>query len=315
MFLEEKEFKVIFRGVRGSHPICSQKIIKYGGNTSCVEVRVGGHLIILDAGTGIIGLGDDLIKSHISSGTSEENRKPIKQILLISHAHHDHIQGFPFYKPSYIPTSKMYVYGPKCFGVDFEEILSKSMFAPYSPVDPGEMSALIETNNIKETDTLIFYPESTKPEIRELHSLNESEIPHDAVTVKILKSYAHPKNGVFIFKISWMGCSLVYATDKESYVGGDSKLISFARNADLLIHDAQYSQQDYSSIINTKQGFGHSTPEMAVEIARLSNVKQLALFHLDPSYDDKTIEGIEDEVKKQFNNAFVAREGLEISLI
>lgn len=309
------EFKIKFRGIRGSHPVCSQPFLRYGGNTTCLEINVNGHLIVIDAGTGIIELGNDLLKGHIQSGTSAENREPIQATLLFSHTHQDHIQGFPFFKPAYIGSSQIHMFGSMCLGMDFEETLSKSMFTPFFPIDLGEMAANLQINNFKETEMLLLYQDNPKPEIRQIYPVDDFEIPHEAIVIKCLKSYAHPKDGVLLFKISWKGHSVVYASDKESYVGGDTRLAAFARNADVLIHDCQYIADDYFSLVTPKQGFGHSTPEMAVETAKLANVKQLVLSHFDPSYNDEAVDVIQEKAKKQFINSIAAHEGLEISLV
>jgi ribonuclease BN (tRNA processing enzyme) len=130
-----------------------------------------------------------------------------------------------------------------------------------------------------------------------------------AVVIHLMKSYAHPGN-VYVYRIEWRGHSLVYATDTEGYVGGDRRLEAFAKGADLLIHDAQYSAEDYMS----KQGFGHSTPQMACEVARAAEVKRLALFHHDPAYDDESVHDLEEQAQALFGGAFSAREGLEVEL-
>ena len=101
------EFKIKFRGVRGSYPVPDKDFLKYGGNTSCVEVRVGGHLIILDAGTGLISLGNELMQKYIESGTTITDRTPVKCTILLSHIHLDHIQGFPFFRPCHLASTRM----------------------------------------------------------------------------------------------------------------------------------------------------------------------------------------------------------------
>ena len=309
------EFKVIFRGVRGSHPVSGQDNLKYGGHTSCVEVRVDGRLIILDAGTGIVSLGNDLLKQHIASGTSETNRKHTEALMLFSHTHNDHLQGFPFFKPAYLNTTKLHIFGPRNFGLDFEKIMERSMFTPFFPIELGEMASHITINNIKETDLMILHPGKTEPERRRVNPLEEPDLPQDAIIIRNIKSYAHPRDGVYLYKISWKGHSVVYATDKENYIGGDSRLASFARNTDLLIHDAQYTNEDYTSIIAPKQGYGHSTPEMAVDAAKQTGARKLVLFHHDPSYNDKKIESLEESAKAHFKNSIAAYEGLEIDII
>lgn len=309
------EFKIKFRGIRGSHPIPSINMMKYGGNTSCIEVRVNGYTIIIDAGTGIIELGNELVKSYIASGTDERNRTPIETLMLFSHAHQDHIHGFPFFKPAYIGSSKIHMFGTKNIGMDFIETLSNSMFTPYFPIHLGEMAAQLNINNFTETQMIVLHKNYNDPIVKKIYDSYNEEIPQDAVIITCQKSYAHPKDGVLCYKIFWNGISFVYASDKESYIGGDSRLSCFARNTDLLIHDSQYLMEDYSSPIIPKQGYGHSTPEMATEAAKLSNAKKLVLFHLDPSYDDNTVKRMEEIAVKHFPNTIAAYEGLEIDLL
>ena len=101
-----EEFRIKFRGVRGSYPVSNKDFLKYGGNTSCVEVNVGGHLIILDAGTGLISLGNELMQKYIESGTTITDRTPVRCSILLSHIHLDHIQGFPFFRPSHLALAE-----------------------------------------------------------------------------------------------------------------------------------------------------------------------------------------------------------------
>ena len=129
------------------------------------------------------------------------------------------------------------------------------------------------------------------------------------LSIRWMRSYAHPGQ-VYIYRIEWRGLSLVYATDTEGYVGGDQRLAAFAQGADLLIHDAQYSQADYA----TKQGFGHSTPQMAAGLASAAGARHLALFHYDPNYDDETVNDLERQVRTHFKPTFAAHEGLIFEL-
>lgn len=311
----KKKFSIKFHGIRGSHPIPDKKMFKFGGNTACVEINVNNHLIIVDAGTGIIELGNQLLKDYIASGTSEYDRKPINLMVLFSHFHYDHIQGFHFFKPAYVGTSNIYMFGSKHLGQDFESIIRESMLSPVFPVDLGEMNANLYFNNFMEKDIILLRPNSKKPEVNKVSVLYNEELDEDTVVISCLKSSAHPKDGVLIFKVSWQGKSFVYASDKEGYVGGDYRLANFARKADILVHDSQYIQEDYLMPISPRQGFGHSTPEIAIETAKLGNVEKLILYHIDPSYDDKVVNKIEENAKKLFPNVQVAYEGLEIDLI
>ena len=123
------KFYVKFRGVRGSYPTPSADKILYGGNTACVEVNVNGHLIVLDAGTGIIGLGEDLLSDYISSSPNYDEREPINALLLLSHIHQDHILGFPFFKPAHLQSTNVSVFGYSDFDEGLDDILSDLLFS------------------------------------------------------------------------------------------------------------------------------------------------------------------------------------------
>ena len=300
------DFDVRFWGVRGSHPVPGNGTIQFGGNTSCIEVNVNGHLIILDAGTGIIKLGDRLLTEALG------NPSGFQATILFSHMHHDHNQGFPFFKPAYLGASTIYFYGPKLFQEDIAEVLARAMLPPFFPVEINELpSAKI----IKSVDTsdVILIEEGCSPRV--INKFREP-VPEDGdgVIIEILKGYAHPKGGVLFYKIRHKGRSLVYASDTEGYAMGDQKLISFAKNTDLLIHDAQYTSDEYSDPVRARQGYGHSTPEMAIDTARKADVKKLVLFHHDPDHSDEQIKTIEQSCQKLFPESLAAYEGLEISL-
>jgi phosphoribosyl 1,2-cyclic phosphodiesterase len=290
-------FTVKFWGVRGSHPTPGPQTVFYGGNTACVSVQLGEQTIILDAGTGIIPLGRELLAQARRSG------KPTQAILLFSHLHHDHTQGFPFFSPAYNPTSRLYLYGPGASEQALEELLAHNQTPPAFPVTLREMNAAMDIRSLTEADSVVLDENG----IHLTRGCGQNS--PSAVVIRLLKSYAHP-GGAFIYRIDWRGRSLVYATDTEGYVGGDRRLTAFAKGADLLIHDAQYAVEDYAS----KQGFGHSTPQMACELARAAGAKRLALFHHDPTYDDESVHDLEEQAQALFNGAFSAREGLEVEL-
>ena len=304
----KNKFTVKFRGIRGSYPTPTKGFLEIGGNTSCVEVNVGGHLIILDAGTGIISLGNELMKKHIASSDEFFQRTPINATVLLSHIHADHIQGFNFFKPLNVLTSKIRVYGFSDYAESLEDNLHQLLCM-------NDIAADIEISNITEGEVLIFSKGNPDPLRKRIISADDIIPIDDEVIVSCMKSYAHGTEGVMVYKIAYHGKNMVYATDKESYIGGDKKLAFFARNTDLLIHDSQYSGEDYLSPIAPKQGFGHSTFEMAIETAKAAQAKQLAFFHFDPSYDDEKLKNIEKYYKNQFEGCFMAYEGLETELL
>lgn len=306
------EFKVKFRGVRGSYPIANKDFLQYGGNTSCVEVSVGGQLIVLDAGTGLIGLGDELMQEHIASGYTLYERKPINVTLLLSHIHQDHIQGFTFFRPSHIPTTNLNLFAVTDYNETLADELDELLFTKSFPLDLGDVAANLNMTDLNETDCIVLRGDSVK--VKRVEDANDLKPEGDDVVISCYKSYAHPQDGVTVYKIAHKDKSLVYASDKESYIGGDRKLSIFARDCDLLIHDAQYTTDDYLNSFSPKQGYGHSTFDMALDAQKQSGAKRLVFYHFDPGYNDEKMNEIAQHYQKISDKAIVAREGLEIIL-
>ena len=248
------EFKVKFRGVRGSYPIAKREFLEYGGNTSCVEVNVGGHLIILDAGTGLIDVGNELIEKYIKSSINPQDRTPVTGIVLLSHIHQDHIHGFTFFRPLHIPSTVLDVYGNVNYNETLSDELAGLLFGKSFPLDLGNIAGNFNIHDLNETDAIILR-EGEPPVVRRIENESDMQIGDNDVLITCYRSYAHPQEGVMIYKITYQGKSLVYATDKESYPGGDKKLANFAKDCDLIIHDAQYTTEDYLNSFTPKQGF------------------------------------------------------------
>jgi phosphoribosyl 1,2-cyclic phosphodiesterase len=310
---KKTKFTVKFRGVRGSHPVPGAGTIRFGGNSSCVEVRAGDHLIILDAGTGIIGLGNDLFKSYSATGKDIAHREPIVFTILFSHTHHDHTQGFAFFKPAYIPTSTCYLFGPRLLEEELEVGLTKAMVTPYFPVQLEDLSSVRRIRTLHESETILYDNPKNPPRVLNFYR-DEAARGDYQVRVRQMRSLAHPNGGVFVYRIEMNGKSLVYATDTEGYVGGDQRLVQFAKGADLLIHDSQYMHRDYIGGPLFVQGYGHSTVDMAAEVAAQAGVGKLALFHYEPQYEDSTIAEMEKRARSIFKNSVAAYEGLEVHL-
>ncbi len=302
----DERFTVRIWGARGSYPMPGPTTLRYGGNTTCVEVQVGGHTLIIDAGTGIINLGYDLVRR-----ARENGGQPIVATILLTHMHHDHTQGFPFFPPAYLGSSVLHIVGPRTFEQDLEETLNHAVLPPSFPVSLHEMPSLKTISNLRETEMVIMDPGIHAPRVVNSYH-NSVELSPDAVRIRVLKSYAHPKSGVYIYRIEWRNASMVFASDTEGYVDTDRRIVNFARDADLLIHDCQYSQEHYSA---SKQGWGHSTPEMACAVAKMCNTRQLVLFHHEPRYNDETIAEMEVLAQKLFPCTHAAYEGMEIDLI
>ena len=305
------EFSLKFRGVRGSYPIANKDYLQYGGNTACVEVNVGGHLIILDAGTGMISVGDELMEKYITSGYTPEERTPVRATVFLSHIHQDHIQGFTFFRPLHLQSTILAVFGSVCEEENLSDELSNVLFGKTFPLDLGDIAGKLDIKNITSTDLIIL-----RHGFEPIVTTSQDNILPDDVVISCYKSYAHPQEGVMIYKIYYKGKSVVYATDKESYLGGDKKLVDFARNCDVLIHDAQYTTEDYLNQYSPKQGYGHSTFDMAVEAQRQSNAGELVFFHFEPGYDDEKLNRINEHYSQKFpDKVIMAKEGLQLEIL
>lgn len=304
------KFLVKFRGVRGSHPTPDFNFLEYGGNTSCIEINVNGHLIILDAGTGIIKCGNELLKDY----AAQFDKEPITATILLSHTHNDHIQGLPFFKPLHINTTNINIVGFSDYDEGLDKIISTLSFEKSFPLTLNELNAKISFYDINDSYALIFNENEPTPEMIKIES-EEDYIPQgEEVIISCLKSNSHPKTGVMIYKIAYKNNSLVYATDTEGFVGANKKLVLFARDTDLLIHDAQYTSEEYLNAYFSKQGYGHSTFDMALETFTQSKAKSLAFFHFDPNYNDEFLQNIENHYTKNCKNCFIPKEGQEIVL-
>lgn len=302
---QRSAFTARFWGVRGSYPVSRAEMLQVGGNTACIEVRVGGHEIILDAGTGLIALGEHLRRRLPDA--------PSTITLLFSHLHYDHILGLPFFEPLYQSGTRLYLGGPRMGGQPFDEVLCRAITSPYFPVDLREAPATCEFYTLATGDAMCWHPGESAPSVECARFDGERETPRaEEVRVSFLHSQVHPTTGCLVSRIEYGGRSLVFATDVEDPLGHDRQLIDFARGADVLIHDAQYTEDAYAA---SKRGFGHSTAQMAAAVARAAGVKHLILFHHDPEYDDAQLERIEQVAQEAFPGILLAREGLELSLL
>ncbi len=300
------ELEVTFWGVRGSHPAPGRGTVRYGGNTSSIQVRAGDHLIILDAGTGIIELGRKLVAQY------RVDKRPLVATLLFTHTHHDHTQGFPFFVPAFFRSSTLYIFGPRTLHQDLEEVLSRTMMPPVFPITLDDLPCQRYVSNLQEGELIVLSPDDRAPRVFPVER-DAPPITPDQVSIRVMRSYAHPQ-GVFVYRIDYAGKAMVLATDVEGYVGDDQRLIRFAQGAQLLIHDAQYSEDEYVSPNTPKQGWGHSTWQMAVALAQAAGVQQLALHHHDPTHDDDRVAALEREVQAVFPRALMACEGLSFKL-
>jgi phosphoribosyl 1,2-cyclic phosphodiesterase len=305
---------VKFWGVRGSYPVPGSETVRYGGNTACVEVRAGNRSIILDAGTGIIGLGRDLMRRSALMG------KSIATTLLFSHFHHDHTQGLPFFSPFYDRSASIKIFGPEFHNVKLEENLSKVMLPPAFPVSWEQTQAKKSMKPIRAGESLLI---GQSGEHRIIHPADqaalgsfEEEQGGNIIRIRSLHSVAHP-DWVLFYRIEWGGFSVVYATDTEGYASNNGRLVNFAYQADLLIHDAQYTDAHYQGLlpgIPGTRGWGHSTIRMACDVAQAAKVQRMVMFHHEPTYDDWSIAQNEQEARRLFPEALAAYEGMQVRL-
>jgi phosphoribosyl 1,2-cyclic phosphodiesterase len=266
--------------------------MRYGGNTSCVEVCLdNGTVIILDAGTGIRPLGNALLAQP----------GPVRAYLLLSHMHWDHIQGLPFFAPAYVKSTELSILGPPGGQMSLEQSLCDQMRHPYYPISMHAMTAHLRF-------------------LEELSDGSGFELAGATIEVSVLN---HPGRSLG-YRFVADGKVLVYATDNEPFgeaprsqhLGRPSRLLHLAREADLLIQDAQYTPDEYPQRV----GWGHSTYVDALHIAQQAKVKQLALYHHDPSHSDATIDRVVAKCQTWIKRrrlgftCFAAAEGLQIRL-
>lgn len=273
-------FGVRFWGVRGSLATSGPDFAQVGGNTSCVEVRLGSQIIILDAGSGLYRFGRTLPPR-------------IHATILLSHFHWDHIQGFPFFRPAYDPGTRLTVYGPGSDAAQVEAAMRRQMEAPHFPVPLTSLDGEIRFGALQTGDEL--------------------QIGAARVTVRRLN---HPQECLG-YRISVGTTSVAYVTDTEHAEDGsiDPNVMDLARDATVLIYDAQYTDAEYEGACGRpRKGWGHSTVSAACRVARAARAKRLVLFHHDPAHDDEFIGRVVDQATRLFSHVIAACEGMHLEL-
>ena len=186
------------------------------------------------------------------------HKEPINATIFLSHVHNDHIQGLPFFKPLHINTSKINIVGFSEYEEGLDGVISNLIFDKSFPLGLNDLNAKLSFYDINDNYALVFNDDSEIPEMIKIQS-DEDYIPQgEEVVVSCLKSNSHPKDGVMIYKIAYKDKSIVYATDTEGFVGANKKLVLFSRDTDLLIHDSQYTSEEYLNPYFSKQGYNHS---------------------------------------------------------
>jgi phosphoribosyl 1,2-cyclic phosphodiesterase len=294
-----------FWGTRGSISTPGKQTVRYGGNTPCIEVRLSKEeLIILDAGTGIRNLGEALI----------ENGESIKATILISHPHWDHIQGFPFFKPAFISGNELTIIGGETERVTLQKMISDQMNKVYFPIQLNELKATIKFRRVAEEEFAVR-------------------------TAQVKSIFVNHPSFALGYRITHRGKSIVYISDNEPFdrkvaasmrnvekniidkyarLKGDpnKRIFDFVKNADVLIHDATYTPEEYVDRV----GWGHSHYLFTLKVAAEGNVKRLVLFHHDPSHGDEKMDEIVKTCRKEIRTrpyrfeCVAAAEGMEIEV-
>jgi phosphoribosyl 1,2-cyclic phosphodiesterase len=272
--------KVKFWGVRGSIACPGTQYVRYGGNTSCIEVSVGGERFILDGGTGVRNLGHWMLKKDVRRAT-----------ILLSHTHWDHINGLPFFSPAFRKGHSFHVMaGHVSEGQGIAKVFAGQMENPYFPVPVEAMLADISFEDFRAGETLKLGA-------------------NGSVTVRTAP-LNHP-NEATAYRFDHQGRSVCYLTDTEHIPGKpDETILGLIEGADLLIYDSTYTDDEFSG----KVGWGHSTWQEGVRLAKVANGRQLAIFHHDPDHDDNFMDEVAAQAQEQWQGAFVARENMRLDI-
>lgn len=292
--------KLKFWGVRGSIATPGSTTLKYGGNTTCIEIRTNkGELIVLDAGTGIHMLGRELLK-----------QLPITAHIFITHTHWDHIQGLPFFAPIFIPGNQLHLYG----GLDpvtnegIERALGVQLQYSYFPIREAELNANIEYNTIRPAEQVVIGDATITPVVLNHPVLNYGyRIDSNNESVFFTGDYEPVLN--------------IYEPDDEEFDDyqamidvKNKEIVAAIDGVDILIVDTSYTAKEYA----TKKGWGHGTYDSAIEMALSANVKKLFFTHHEPTRTDDQLDSIYSELKQKYSDLRIeismAQEGVEILL-
>lgn len=304
--------KIRFWGVRGSIPCPGPHTQKYGGNGACIELRVGEdeRIIVIDAGSGVRELGNFLMKNDLPKG-------PLKMDMFLSHTHWDHIMGFPYFTPIYVPGTALKVYGPVTFEDDpLEDVVGGQMKYRYFPVNVGELASDIEYIRLKENPNM---------DLGEGLTLVTKFLNHPITALGYRFEYegkvfctcydTEPFRNLFITDPEHPDYDEAMAYEGEEVAKEQNLAIEkFFEGADLLVYDSQYTEEEFASRI----AWGHTSIEYAIEAATRAGVKKLALFHHDPDRSDKQLDELTEQLcvpaSKNGMEVFFARERMEVDL-
>lgn len=270
-----EDVKITFWGTRGSYPIASQSTIKVGGRTSCVSLETEQQLIIFDAGSGLIPLGEAPNIQHCTQAT-----------ILLSHVHHDHIMGIPFFKPIWSKDWNIHFYSgvTQEYG-GLEHVLATCFSPPYFPIPWANFPA--------------------RRHYHEFQAGNVLSLDHGVSVATI--ALDHP-GGACGYRVHLQGVTIVYLTDTKHNEHSNEDFAAFSQGADLLIYDSTFTDDEFARYPD----WGHSTWRQGAAIAHTANVKRLALFHHNPDHTDEDMQHILEQTRAVFPNTILAQDGLEV---
>ncbi len=273
--------RIKFWGVRGSTPTPQAENLRYGGNTSCVEVRLGEQIFVFDCGTGFRVLGHELER--------EFGDRPFSAHVFLSHFHWDHIQGMPFFQPLYNSPKSQFTFHSSRQTRSLEQVFAEQMASPYFPVGLDHM----------------------KGAKREFQNIENGCLPMgDGIQIKT--AWLNHPQGCMGFRVETKEGVLVYATDNEPGDANFDKAVrKLAEGADILIYDAQYLPEEYEA---RRRGWGHSHWREAVNVVMESGAKELILYHHDPDHTDAIVDKVVADARSYYSNVRAASEGMEIVL-
>jgi phosphoribosyl 1,2-cyclic phosphodiesterase len=308
-------FQISIWGDRGSMPCPGPDTVQFGGNTSCIEVRVGDpekpRIIVLDAGSGIRQLGDSLMRNDFKRG-------PLDLDMFLTHTHWDHIMGFPMFTPIYVPGTKLRIYGAVTYEEDtLSDIIGNQLSYKYWPVRQSELSAQISYKHLKET--VLDMGEGLVIRTKYLnHPIVCLGYRFEYAGKSFVSVYDHePYQNIFPTDPSHPDYDSMAAEEGEKVAREENDRIQqFMKGADFLIHDAQYTEKEYKA---SKLGWGHSSHERAINAAHKAGVKRLALFHHDPNRTDAELTELELRYKNMIEGKTplqvdMSREGMKVQL-
>ncbi len=277
--MKGEDLSVRFWGVRGSTACSGPATVRYGGNTSSIEVRCGGRLILFDAGSGIRYLGNALLAAA-----------PLDVDLYFTHTHFDHVCGLPFFKPFFLPQNRFRLWAGHLGGrMTLQGVMQEFMMSPLFPVPPEVFRADMSYRDFGAGETL-------------------APAPGIALRTAALN---HP-DGATGYRLEHAGRALCYITDTEHVPGApDRNILGLMAGADLVIYDCMYTDDEYAK---RYVGWGHSTWQEAVRLCRAAGAKRLVVFHHDPDHDDDMLDAIGREAEAAMPGTIVAREGLTLNL-